>query len=1133
MANCPSCGHDNPAAAKFCMECAAPLAPRERVRASERRVVTVLFCDLVGFTSRSEVLDPEDVREFLVPYFELLVDEVGRHGGVIDKFTGDGAMAVFGVPTAHEDDPERAIRMGLRVLELLPELGLDLHARIGINTGEVLFAVDAYGQGDVVTGDAANTAKRIEGLAPTDGIFVGERTRQATREIFDFEELEPAAVKGKAEPLRVFRVVAPKARFGPDLIRTRGTTFVGREAELTQLIECFDEVLAERSPRLVTVVGEPGLGKSRIVAELFASLAERPQVLITWRQGRCLPYGEGITFWPLGEIVKAHAGILDTDPPDVAEQKLAEVLPAGGERAWLLERLRPLLGLEAAAAGREELFAAWTRLLEHIASQGPAVLVFEDLHWADDAMVAFLEHVAGQLEAVPLLLVGTARPELGERHPELGRDLDAITRIDLAPLSEAETGRLVSALLDAVMVPAEVQQPILDRAGGNPLFAEEFVRLLRDQGLIERRGASWELATDGELPLPESVQALIAARLDLLPTDAKAMLADAAVVGKVFWAGAIAHMGDRDRAEVQHTLVDLARRELLRPAQRSSIQGEAEYAFWHALVRDVAYGQLPRRARATRHAAAAAWIVATVGERVDELAGILAHHYSTARELARAARDDAQVAELEAPALKYLTLAGERALGLDRDAALAYLERALALAPAGHPERPNLLLLFARVVIDVRTLTEGSAALQEAIEAFDAQSDVLGATRVKAFLAMNRGDRTALLQANAEVLALLEPLGPSPELVEALIESGFDAALVEGKPEKAVTLSDRALEVAECLGLPRPGDALGIRGMARWDLVDEGGFQDMLDALELFAAAGRGDREVVWSVNLGIRLATFEGPAAALEVLEPGAAKAAAYGVRNILIGGLIPNMIWELIDLGELGRARSLLPDALRRTEEMEFEGYQVRLRWVEAWLHVLDGTADEAVPWLDWLEEKCHDTGLREPTMHGLGGAALLRARLGEDAAAVALLEEVEAFSPVKREEDYTRHLPAFVRTALQLGQPELAERLAEGCEFRTPRCRHAQVAVNAALAEARADLDTAMSGYADAARRWAGFGMVVEEAYALLGEGRCRVRLSRPAEARSSLERAREIFARLPAPSPLAETEALLDQATALTA
>ena len=611
--NCPVCAHENPEGQKFCGECGTPLGTLARPVAEERKIVTALFCDLVGFTATSESADPEDVDEMLANYFSIARKQIEAHGGVVEKFIGDAVVGVFGVPAAHEDDPERAVRAGLRICEDAEELtsvgGTPLKLRVGINTGEALVRLGiaaASGEG-FLSGDSVNTASRIQSIAPEMGVAVGIGTYEATAPVFDYDELEPAALKGKSDPVRVFHARNPLARFGTDLTRTHDTPFIGREIDLALLKGIFDKTVAADSPQLVTVVGEPGLGKSRIVAELGAYIDTKPD-LITWRQGRSLPYGEGITFWALGEILKAHAGILESDTPAIAQTKLEVVLPEGDERPWFRQRLLPLLGIEASStAEREELFTAWRRFLEHIAERDPTVLVFEDLHWADDAMLAFLEHLADRAEGVPLLVVGTARPELFEAHPDFGRLRNA-TPINLAPLSEEETARLVSALLETAVVPAELQRPILERAGGNPLYAEEFVRLLKDKDLLVKRGSSWELREGNEVPFPDSVQALIAARLDTLTPERKSMLADAAVVGKVFWVGAIAQMGERDLDEVTEALRELSRKELVHPVRRSSIEGEAEYSFWHILARDVTYAQLPRASRASRHVAAAGWI---------------------------------------------------------------------------------------------------------------------------------------------------------------------------------------------------------------------------------------------------------------------------------------------------------------------------------------------------------------------------------------------------------------------------------------------------------------------------------------------------------------------------------------------
>jgi class 3 adenylate cyclase len=690
---CPSCGKENPEGFTFCGYCTAPLAEQPTPVVEERKVVSVLFCDLVGFTAASEQQDPEDVRARIRPYHARLRQEIERYGGTVEKFVGDAVMAVCGAPVAHEDDAERAVRAGLRILEAIAELNeadpeLGLQVRIGINTGEAVVAVGARperGEG-LVTGDVVNTAARIQTVAPVNGVAVSQPTYRTTSHVFEYEPLAPVSVKGKAEPLSLWRANAVRDRFGRDSNRGYDTPFVGRELEKPLLIGTFERAAQQRSVQLVTIVGEPGVGKSRLAAELFAYIDAKPE-LITWRQGRCLPYGEGITFWALGEIVKAEAGILESDSAEVAAAKLeAAVSPEEPERQWLLQRLAPLVGVEAASpAERQELFTAWRRFLEGLAAARTSVLVFDDLHWADEALLAFLEYLAEWSQGVPLLVLCTARPELYERRPGWGAGQRNAHTINLSPLSDRETAELIFNLTIATVLSKELESAILERAGGNPLYAEEFVRLLADRGL-EPRGESLDASE-----LPESVQALIAARLDTLSPERKSLLQDAAVLGKVFWLGALAEIGGRDPGEVELALHDLARKELVRPARTSSMEGESEYSFWHLLVRDVAYSQIPRAERTRRHRAAAAWIERRAGARVEDLAEVLSHHYLQALQLAEAAGDSEQVAELAPSARRFLTLAGERALGLDTAQAQARLARALELMPSEDPGRPDLL----------------------------------------------------------------------------------------------------------------------------------------------------------------------------------------------------------------------------------------------------------------------------------------------------------------------------------------------------------------------------------------------------------------------------------------------------------
>jgi hypothetical protein len=502
----------------------------------------------------------------------MVRSQIELHGGVVEKFIGDAVVGVVGVPVAHGDDPERAVRAALRIADEARDLhalrGAPLHLRIGVNTGEALVRLDVGpGVGErFLAGDSVNTASRIQSVAPEMGVAVGEGTWRATDHRFDYEELPPAVLKGKSEPVRVFHAKAPRASLGVDV--TRGTTgpFIGRAAELETLVDLLDAAVEGRSLGFATIIGEPGLGKSRLVAELLGHVDSEP-VLITWRQGRCLPYGSGIAFWALGEIVKAHAGILESDPASVATAKLDEVLPAGEEQAWFRQRLLPLLGIESGSrAERDELFTAWRRFLEMLAEQRPTVLVFEDLHWADDALLAFLEDLARENPAVPMLVLGTARPELTERRPDFPETGANAVQIDLQPLAGGATEDLLRMLLDAQAIAPSLLDAVLERTAGNPLFAEEFVRLLRDRDLLVEADGAISLHPGAELPVPESIQSLLAARIDALPPAWKSILADGAVIGKVFWAGAVAAMGENSDSDVAAALDGVQR---LDPATRA------------------------------------------------------------------------------------------------------------------------------------------------------------------------------------------------------------------------------------------------------------------------------------------------------------------------------------------------------------------------------------------------------------------------------------------------------------------------------------------------------------------------------------------------------------------------------------
>jgi len=490
----------------------------------ERKVVTVLFCDLVGFTSQAESLDPEDVEAILRPYHARVRAELERHGGTVEKFIGDAVMALFGAPVAHEDDPERAARAALAIRDFAVEDGLEL--RVGITTGEALVSLDASpleGEG-MASGDVVNTAARLQSAAPVNGVIADETTYRATRHAIDFAVAEPVEAKGKLEPIAVWTATGVHSRQEDDVDQIARTAFVGRERELDIICDAFERARQERMPQLVTLVGVPGIGKSRLVYELRRVVDADPELVI-WRQGRSLSYGAA-AFWALGEIVKAQAGILERETDDQAADKLREavasVVPAERDVGWIEGHLRPLVGLETesivGADTRSEAFSAWRRFIEAIAEERTLVLVFEDVHWADDGLLDFVDELVSWTSGVPLVVVCTARPELLDRRPGWGGGKLNATTLALSALSSDQTAEIVGIVLERSGLPSAMRDSLAERAGGNPLYAEQFAELHAERG------------SGAELGLPETLQGIIAARLDGLPSDEKALLQDAAVM---------------------------------------------------------------------------------------------------------------------------------------------------------------------------------------------------------------------------------------------------------------------------------------------------------------------------------------------------------------------------------------------------------------------------------------------------------------------------------------------------------------------------------------------------------------------------------------------------------------------------
>jgi class 3 adenylate cyclase/tetratricopeptide (TPR) repeat protein len=842
MIVCSACGHENPDGARFCNGCGAPLETAAAPAREERKVVTVVFADLVGSTARAETLDPEDVRAILAPYHARLRRELERHGGTVEKFIGDAVVAVYGAPVAHEDDPERAVRAALAIQEAIAELNeadpaLELEVRIGVNTGEALVDLAARpetGEG-MVSGDVINTAARLQAAAPPGGVLVGEHTYRGTERAIEYAEHARVEAKGKAAPVAVWQALATRARIGVEDVAMGRTPLVGRQRELALLTDALGRVRSDERPQLVTLVGVPGIGKSRLVHELSQVVDEDPE-LIVWRRGRSLPYGEGVAYWALGEIVKAQAGILESDGADEAAAKLsravADLVDDATEAAWIERNLRALVGLAAGhdQPSRGQAFAARRRFLEALAERGPAVLVFEDLHWADDDLLDFVDELTDRLDAVPLLLVCTARPELLTRRPGWGGGkLNAVT-LSLAPLSEEETARLLQELLQRSVLLAETQAAIIERAAGVPLFAEEYVRMLE----------AGEAGDD----LPETLQGIVAARVDGLPADEKALLQDAAVLGKVFWTDALGTLSGAGADELDEMLHALERKEFVRRERRSAVEGARQYVFLHSLVRDAAYGQIPRAGRAAKHRATAEWILRLPADRSEDRAETLAHHLESAIDYGESAGLD--VSDLRPLAVAALRDAGDRAWALNIvGRAARFYRRALDALPDAEPD-PELLFLHGRALM----WAEGVGGhptddLERAIEGLAACGKVeLAAVAAVTLERYNWNLQVHRPDLHEHALELVAHAPPSPERAEVLSSVAIRRA-ISGDAERALPLAEEAVAVARECGNPMAeAHALNSFGVA---LAGHGRLEEGI------AAARR-------SLELALESGSFDAP---------------------------------------------------------------------------------------------------------------------------------------------------------------------------------------------------------------------------------------------------------------------------------
>jgi class 3 adenylate cyclase/tetratricopeptide (TPR) repeat protein len=822
---CPACGTENPPEANFCISCGTALtadvpapppkneAASEEALPEERRKATIVFADLSGYTAVSERLDPERIKSMVDRALRRLGAEIERYGGTIDKYIGDNVMGVFGAPIAHEDDPERAVRAGLAMQAAMEEInerivadvGASFQLRVGINSGEVL--AGRIGDGYTVIGDPVNVAARLQSAAKPGTVTVGEVTHRLTRAAIEYVELEPLELKGKSEPVPAWEAVRAVVRGRAARPTTTASPLVGRSDESELLLSLFDRAAGEARTHLVTVIGQAGVGKSRLLRELATSVGGRTPTPAV-RLGSCPAYGAGLSYWALGEIVRGTFEINDTDDVELAWTKLrrgVEELLEGAEPEEPPERIAAALGRplgieptgaahehadgEDARAMRERLFSAARNLLEAASRRQPLVFAVEDIHWADEGMLDLIEHLARWAEGA-ILIVCLARDELLDRRPGWGGGRIESTTIRLDPLARNQARELVSALLGET-VEAELAEQIAARSGGNPLFAEEMVNRIVEEGSEEAA------------ELPETVHSVLAARLDSLPRSERELLQAASVVGQTFWEGSVA---DGLGAEKLHDALESLRgKDLVVPTAGTRLAGEREYAFKHVLIRDVAYSTLPKAVRARRHAEVGKFIADRAADRGEGVIGMVAEHYARAAQLGAAADlDSAELAEIEARAIVSLEAAGDAAAALySNSEAQGHYESALSLDRAtDDAARARIAEKLGDVALRLGRVDRAVRAWTECLEYYRGQEDLarVGDLHRKIGSGLwHKGDREGSIENYQRGIDLLKDGPPCIELVR-LYEEAASLYMHTGDNMLAIYASEKALRLAERLG---------------------------------------------------------------------------------------------------------------------------------------------------------------------------------------------------------------------------------------------------------------------------------------------------------------------------------------------
>lgn len=1082
----PVCAHcDRPLAAdaSFCTSCGQPQGARRPAEPSQedRRRVSVLFIDLINFTPYVERVDPEQVRRMQTSFFSVVRRVVGQYGGVVEKYIGDAVMALFGAPVATENDALRCVRAGLDLRRALADFtetaGDGLLFRIGVATGEALVDIAAARDGGqaFLAGDVVNTASRMQSVAPPGGLLVCGTTYALTKEAIRYDAQPAVTLRGRSSPTEVWLAQSVLGRTPTDQ-QPDATPLIDREHELGLLVNALYRSIRDQRPQLLTVLGQAGIGKSRLVRELLRHTERMVDQPVTWRIGRCPPFGENVTFAALADIVKAEAGILDTDLAGIAERRLVTAVGelVGTEADRLVDALRPLVGLPHRNLPAEETESAWRRFLLALAARRPTVLVFEDLHWADEAMLHFVELLSATARQVPLLLLCTARPELVSRDPGWAGTTSGALTVTLPPLRDSGVATLYAHMFGGVPFSADLLNPLVEVADGNPLYAHEYVRMLMEQGALRRSGRGWALDQTAGLPIPDSVHGVIANRVDLLdPTD-RAVLLAAAVVGVQFWPGAVAAALSQPVELVDRALRRLEHRDFVHEQASSAMAQQPEFRFRHVLVRDVCYQRLPRSERVARHARTADWLDTLAGDRDTDLAEVLAHHRWAAHEIADTLGLD--TAGYAGDVRDALHRAARRAYGLHAlDVAAGHVERALGVGDpdAGDlTQRLQLELLGAEIAFlrDGRGFLAagGSEKLRTLADRLAAVGDQGCAARAWTLLgraAWLGTDRDAALRCLDRAVELFDALPDSDQKAEAYAELG-KLHMLNLERDPALAAAGAAADIADRLGLVETlVNARITVAMARYQSGDRSG----LDELHAVTAMCREQQLLALPRALQNLLYALceEGDWSGAKVLLAGAADGS--GLNTSFSDGAMRAYF--------AGNFAAFLAaaDAFVETPNGRWD---MQVRGLRSCLRVL---RDEPVAAAESGDDDvsdavraARDSGFRRPYWNSLGLGALCRALQGRTAEAADLIEELDTSWSAVPALASGEWIAAAAFAAAMSGR-ETAVRvrsMLDRVRHRTPWAEAALRTVSAAVAGTDGDHRRAAELYAAAA---VGFGEI----------------------------------------------------------